>query len=94
MQYWLVREKELGPQPRAWPNEIDVFPFTPSSVEVLMSRLKLRWVFKRDKRNKWRWQSFAGNNVQVGASTQGYAKRKGKGGCVENAQLHGYRGEG
>lgn len=65
-----------------------VYPFIPKSQEVLMAALKLKWKFKRDKRGKYRWQAIASNGLIVGASTQGYAKRKD---CIYNAEVFGYK---
>jgi len=46
-----------------------------------------RWYFGTDISGKHRWQRFAPNGVQVGASSQGYST---KSYCEDNARLHCY----
>jgi len=49
-----------------------------------------RWEIYVDPNSHWRWRRFAPNNVQVGASTEGYWNRDD---CVRNARRSGYAGE-
>ncbi|MGL4965527.1 MAG: hypothetical protein ACRC67_30175 [Inquilinus sp.] len=49
-----------------------------------------RWDLCIDANRQWRWRRFARNNVQVGASHQGYWHRDD---CVRNARRNGYTSE-
>jgi uncharacterized protein YegP (UPF0339 family) len=55
-----------------------------------INTLHHKWTIYRDARGKYRWRViYKRNGKIVGASTQGYAKRKD---CIDNASLFGFVG--
>lgn len=47
-----------------------------------------KWAFYKDASKEWRWNRKAPNGELVGASSEGYKRKKH---CVENAERHGYK---
>lgn len=48
------------------------------------------WTFYKDEDKLWRWKRQAPNHEIVGASTEGYGRKRD---CVANARRNGYKGD-
>jgi len=96
MQYWIVQSQTrhniiFPPVEVVLTGLVKVFPFKPNErlIEMLINKLHHQWKIYKDARGKHRWRvTHKKNGEIIGASTQGYVKRKD---CIANAELFGYR---